>query len=88
LSKAGGHVFVIMLAYIIIHELKRFWADIDVKIEEGIRKLEIINSEEIKIGRVSYQQILQLRELSIKLLKAAGVSLPKVLPYRNDKSRQ
>jgi transposase len=84
-KRTRGHVFVVMLAYIIIHELKRLWADIEVKIEEGIRELEVITSEEIKIGRVSYQQIPQPRELGIELLKAAGVWLPKVLPYRNVK---
>lgn len=84
-KRTRGHVFVVMLAYIIIHELKRLWAEIEVKIEEGIRELEVITSEEVKIGKVSYQQIPEPRELGIKLLKAAGISLPKVLPYRNVK---
>ncbi|MFZ5986708.1 MAG: IS1634 family transposase [Bacillota bacterium] len=82
-KRTRGHVFVVMLAYIIIHELKRLWGNVEVTIEEGIRELEVITSEEIKIGRVSYQQIPEPRELGAKLLKAAGVSLPKVLPYRN-----
>jgi len=57
--------------------------DLDVKIEEGINELLVITSEKIKIGKISYQQIPEPRELGMKLLKAAKVSLPKVLPYRN-----
>jgi len=82
-KRTKGHVFVVMLAYILIHELKRLWKDLEVRIEEGINELLVITSEEIKIGKISYQQIPKPRELGIKLLKAAKVSLPKVLPYRN-----
>jgi len=82
-KRTKGHVFVVMLAYIIIQELKRAWRDLDVKIEEGINELLVITSEEIKIGKISYQQIPEPRELGMKLLKAAKVSLPKVLPYQN-----
>ncbi|PKP51594.1 MAG: IS1634 family transposase, partial [Candidatus Altiarchaeales archaeon HGW-Altiarchaeales-3] len=82
-KRTKGHVFVVMLAYIIIHKLKRVWKDLEVRIEEGINELMVVTSEEIKIGKISYQQIPEPRELGIKLLKAAGVSLPKVLPYRN-----
>ncbi len=84
-KRTRGHVFVVMLAYIIIHELKKLWAEINVQIEEGIRELEVITSDEIKIGKISYQQIPEPRELGIKLLKSCGVVLPKVLPYRNIK---
>ncbi|MBU0699947.1 IS1634 family transposase [bacterium] len=82
-KRTRGHVFVVMLAYIIIKELKRLWAEIDVKTEEGLNELTVITADEIKIGKISYQQIPEPRELGIKLLKAALVTLPKVLPYRN-----
>ncbi|MEW6296106.1 MAG: IS1634 family transposase, partial [Candidatus Diapherotrites archaeon] len=82
-KRTRGHVFVVMLAYIITHRLRRLWAEIDVTIEEGIDELVLITSQEIQIGTVSYQQIPEPRELGVKLLKAASVSLPKVLPYRN-----
>lgn len=84
-ERTRGHVFVVMLAYIITRELERLWGQIDVRIEEGIGELAAVTSDRIKIGRVSYQQVPEPRELGIKLLKAAGVSLPKVLPYRNVK---
>ncbi|MBI4707706.1 MAG: IS1634 family transposase [Candidatus Omnitrophica bacterium] len=82
-KRTKGHVFVVMLAYLITHELRRLWIEIDATIEEGIDELALITSEEIKIGKVSYQKIPEPRELGIKLLRAASVSLPKVLPYRN-----
>jgi len=84
-QRTRGHVFVVMLAYSITRELERLWAQIDVKIEEGIDELVAVTSNRIKIGRVSYQQVPEPRELGRKLLGAAGVSVPKVLPYRNVK---
>lgn len=79
-KRTKGHVFVVMLAYIIIHELKKLWNDLDVKIQEGINELVMINTVEVQINDVSCHQIPEPRELGEKLLDACGVSLPKVLP--------
>lgn len=75
-KRTRGHVFVVMLAYILIHELQKLWANEDVTVEEGIKELAMINSVEIKIGEKSYQQIPQPRKLGETLLNLANVTLP------------
>lgn len=84
-KRTRGHVLVVMLAYIIVHELQNLWSAIDLTVEEGISELSTINSLEIKIEDTSYQQIPKPRDLGIKLLKSANVILPKVIPCRNVK---
>jgi len=75
-KRTRGHVFVVMLAYILIHELQKLWANEDVTVEEGIKELAMINSVEIKMGKKSYQQIPQPRKLGETLLNLANVTLP------------
>ena len=83
--RTRGHVFVVMLGYIIAYELKRLWAGVNITIEEGIKELVAITADRIKAGAISYQQIPEPRDLGAKLLELAGVSLPGALPYRGVK---
>lgn len=82
-KRTRGHVFVVMLSYIIIQELQKLWKEIDITVEEGMAELSTINSMEMKIESVSYQQIPTPRKLGKKLLKSANVNLPKTLPCKN-----
>ena len=47
-KRTRGHVFVVMLAYILIHELQKLWSHLDVTVQEGITELATIDSLEIK----------------------------------------
>jgi len=79
-----GHVLVVMLAYLIVRELQRAWASLDVTVEEGLHQLSTLCSLEIRVnGQASCHKIPQPRELSQKLLAALGVRWPEVLPHRN-----
>jgi len=82
-KRTRGHVFIVMLAYLIIHELKKLWAELDITVEEGIAELSTISSMEIKIGETSYHQIPQPRDKGAKLLELANVNLPNILTCTN-----
>jgi transposase len=84
-KRTRGHVFVVMLAYIIVHELQKLWAEIDLTVAEGISELSTIDSVEIKIGEFSYQQIPQPRDLGERLLRLAKVTLPEAIPCKGIK---
>ena len=75
-KRTRGHVFVVMLAYIIIHELQKLWVNEDITVQEGINELSMINNIEIKIKEKSYQQIPKPRKLGETLLNLANVTLP------------
>lgn len=78
-----GHVLVVMLAYMIIRELRRSWAEFDLTVEEGLRELSTLCSIEIRVkGQGSCLKIPKPRKMSGELLKALDITLPEVLPQR------
>jgi len=81
-ASTRGHVFVIMLAYLLERELQRCWQDIDITVAEGIDELGSLRGVEFTIGGVTCQKVPCPVDLSEKLLQAAGVRLPNVLPLR------
>lgn len=72
-----GHVFVVMLAYLIRRELERTWAALDVTVEEGLEALKTLCTLRVRLddGR-ELHQIPTPREQSKALLDALAVQLP------------
>jgi len=77
-----GHALVVMLAYLIVRHLRQAWADLDLTVEEGLQQLTTLCSTQILVkGEVRGNQIPTPRDISQKLLKAAAIQLPQVLPH-------
>jgi transposase len=77
-----GHALVVMLAYLIARNLQRVWADFDLTVEEGLKQLSMLCAVEIVIkDEGSCHRIPTPAQTSDKLLRAAKVRLPKVLPH-------
>lgn len=83
-SRTRGHVFVVMLAYLLIQELERLWSAIDITVEEGIEELSTINIIRIKVGECEYNQIPKPRKLGAELLKLANIELPDAILWKNN----
>jgi hypothetical protein len=82
-SRTRGHVFVVMLAYLIIAELARRWQELDTTVEQGIKALSTICPTKVLVkGVVRCMQIPRPRETLQRLLGAAGINLPDALPSR------
>lgn len=81
-ASTEGHVFVVMLAYLLERELHRCWQDLNIKVVEGIDELGSLRAIEMTIGDVVCQKIPQPSGLSEKLLEAAHVRLPHLIPAR------
>lgn len=79
------HVFIAMLSYIIEKHLREKWKDINIIVEEGIHELSSINSMEVQVGAVKYNQVPEPREIGSKLLSALSVTLPKTIPHNDIK---
>jgi len=78
-----GHVFVVMLAYLIRRELERAWAALDLTVEEGLAALTTLCTIRVMLGADS--ELLRVptpREQSRQLLEALALQPPSVLPYR------
>jgi transposase len=74
-ASTRGHVFVIMLAYLLERELYRCWQNLDITVAEGIDELGSLRGVEINIGDVTCQKVPRPVELNEKLLQAADVHL-------------
>jgi len=80
-SRTRGHVLVVMLAYHIVMELSRCWRDLDVTVAEGMAELGSLCMTEVTIkGQTTINQVPVPRRSIKRLLQAAQVKLPRVLP--------
>ena len=76
-----GHALVVMLAYLLVKELKELWSELNTTIEEGINQLSLITVIEAKImGGGVCNTIPSAGKKTAALLKAAKVELPEVIP--------
>ena len=82
-TRTRGHAFIVMIGYIIEKYLREKWKDINITVEEGISELSSINSMEIQVGAVKYNQIPQARDIGSKLLNALSIKLPEAIPHTN-----
>ena len=72
-----GHVFVVMLAYLLRRELERAWDEIDVKIEEGLDCLATLSSVDIGLtSEIKVERIPKPSGLCEELLAALAITLP------------
>lgn len=82
-ANTRGHVFVVMLAYLVIRALRKAWEALDITVEEGLRELSSLCSMQITFKEGgSCQQIPNPRKTSAELLEALNLSLPSLLPPR------
>jgi hypothetical protein len=84
-ASTRGHVLVVMLAYLIVRELRKLWVDLDLTVKEGLSQLACLCSIKMRVGadQTMVQKIPTPDQTSSRLLKAAGVILPKALPSRD-----
>ncbi|BBO17719.1 transposase [Candidatus Brocadia pituitae] len=80
-----GHVFAVMLAYMVIRRLRDAWTGFDLTVEEGLKQLTTICSMEVKVKgqKAQCQKIPRPRQQSQELLEALQITMPEVLPSRN-----
>jgi len=80
-ASTRGHVFVVMLAYLIRRELQRAWAHLNLTVEEGLKNLNTLCVMKLHITEdAKIQKIPTPRPQSQTLLKALGVTLPSYIP--------
>lgn len=83
-ANTRGHVLVVMLAYLIVRELKRAWADFDLTVEEGLEHLKGLCAVEMKLkDGASCLRLPNPDHMSQQLLKSLDLRLPTALPSVN-----
>jgi len=81
-ASTRGHVFVVMLAYLLERELSNYWRGLETTVAEGIDELSSLRGTVLTIGQTRCQKMPESEGLSKQLLEAAGIKLPDILPLR------
>jgi len=83
--RTRGHVFIVMLSYLIEKYLREKWRGLDITVEEGVHELSTINCITVHVGAVKYNQIPIPRELGAQLIGGLNITLPPVIGCRDIK---
>lgn len=76
-----GHVFIVMLAYMIIRKLDQAWQNLYLTTREGLDSLTTLALLDIQIGeRSSYQQFPNPSGPNKQMLEALNLNFPAILP--------
>ena len=83
-QRTEGHVLVVMLASVILRELRRGWSGLDVTAQEGLDQLSTLCSQRLLVPhrKIDLHKIPEPREMSRRLLMALDVNLPPAFPSR------
>jgi len=82
-ASTRGHALVVMLAYLIMRELRQAWSHLHLTVEEGMAQLATLCALEVRVqGQEPFCRVPKPRGTSQRLLEAVGVQLPDVLPQR------
>jgi len=85
-ASTRGHALVVMLAYRLVQELARRWAEVDLRVDEAIAQLSTIClTEVVSGGEVRCHVIPEPRPEVAELIALSGVALPKVIRTRGAK---
>lgn len=79
-TRTRGHLLITMLSYRLEQFLRKCWKDMDLTVEEGIKKLANISSVIIKVRNEKLHRIPKPDKLSEQLLNAVQAKLPGTLP--------
>lgn len=83
-SRTRGHVFVVMLAYLLRRRLATAWREIDSTIEEGLKQLSSLCAVEHEIDGVSSGSLTvpKPREGMARLFESLAITPPVTIPRR------
>lgn len=74
-----GHLVVVMLAHMIIRELRKSWDKFNKTVEEGLRELSLLCRQTVQTCGQEFERIPKPNKEMLALLNAAQVKLPTTL---------
>jgi len=80
-KRTRGHVFVVMLGYLIIKELERCWKEIDLTVDEGIDILKSFQTIDLSVRENSVvRKIPTPNKITKQLFELLDIQIPELLP--------
>ena len=82
-TRTRGHLFVLMLGYLLVQELSRCWHSLDITVEEGLDELKTLCTTQVVVkGKSLLHNVPLPRDSVARLLHAAQVEMPRKLGSR------
>ena len=82
-NRTRGHVFVVMLSYMLIQKLRKSWGELDIMIEEGIELLETLCTVQVQLdGNIPALYVPKPRKEIEQLFTLANIPIPEILPTK------
>lgn len=82
-ARTRGHLFVVMLGYLVVQELSRCWRSLDITVEEGLDELKTLCTTQVVVkGKSLLHNVPQPRDSVARLLWAAQVEMPRKIASR------
>jgi len=82
-ARTRGHLFVVMLGYLLVQELSRCWRSLDITVEEGLDELKTLCTTQVVVkGKSLLHNVPQPRDTVAQLLGAAQVDMPRRIASR------
>jgi len=78
--RTRGHVFVVMLAYLMVQELEKYWKTVDMTVQEGIDELASLPVIEVATSKGTCLKIPEPSSRAAPLLALSNLIMPEVLP--------
>jgi len=78
------HLVSTMLSYVLEKEIETYWHPIGVPFDQGINELGSIRTVEMTIANITYRKVPTPTGLCKKLLDAADVNIPGMIPMKNN----
>ena len=79
-GRTRAHVFVVMLSYLLVRELREHWCEVDATVEEGLNLLSSLCGVRVTVQGSEIYRIPSPRAELRHLFKLSGVPVPMVLP--------
>jgi transposase len=82
-ARTRGHLFVVMLGYLLVQELSHCWRCLEVTVEEGLDELKTLCTTQVVVkGKRLLHNVPQPRDSVAQLLQAAAIEMPRKLASR------
>ena len=85
-KRTRGHVFVVMLAYLVVKELERCWKLLDMTVEEALDVLKAFQTIDLKVkDHAVVKKVPKPNKMTAQLFKMANVPIPEEIPSSDAK---
>ena len=84
-KRTRGHVFVVMLSYLIIKEIERSWKSLDLTVEEGIDLLKCYQTVDLSVkGKAMAHRVPKPNKSTEALFNLLDIPVPKNIPTSDE----